>query len=87
MAKRKRRRANKRPFNSDKIQIRLGDLGDPLTLKLLESGEKVARYIRRVIAADLGVECPEMKGQVKNLVQYRKASSEDAATELPAVGQ
>ncbi len=55
----------------DRITIRLAELAKPLAVRLAETGETQNEYVRRLIAADLGIDPPEMRGQVKNLKQYQ----------------
>ncbi len=52
------------------IVVRLGELSEPFVAHLAETGEKESDYVRRLIAADLGLEPPEMRGQVANLKQF-----------------
>lgn len=44
----------------DRITFRPGSLAGPMAKKLLATGEGPSEYVRRLIAADCGVEPPEM---------------------------
>ena len=52
------------------IVVRLGELADPLDARLELTGEDASTYVRSLIAADLGLPTPEMRGQVANLKQF-----------------
>lgn len=54
----------------DKITFRLGDLAGPMSARIERTQETPSEYLRRVVAADLGVVPPEMRGQVANLKQF-----------------
>ena len=56
----------------DRITFRPGDLAGALAKKLAATGETQSRYLRRIVACDLGQAEPEMRGQVANLKQYAK---------------
>jgi hypothetical protein len=58
--------------NIDKLTFRPGNLAGALAKRLAATGETPSRYLRRVVAADLGQKEPEMRGQVANLKQYAK---------------
>jgi hypothetical protein len=45
----------------DKISFRPGTLAGPMAAKLAETSETPSEYLRRLVASDCGVECPEMK--------------------------
>ena len=60
------------PINLEKLTFRPGDLAWALAKKLAATGETPSRYLRRIVAADLGQAEPEMRGQVANLKQYAK---------------
>lgn len=58
-----------------KITFLVGDLEAALDKRLSATGETPSRYLRRLMAADLGAEPPEMRGQVANLRQYAAKKS------------
>jgi hypothetical protein len=53
-----------------KITFLVGDMEAALASRLAATGETPSRYLRRIVAADLGRDPPEMRGQVANLRQY-----------------
>jgi hypothetical protein len=55
-----------------KVTFLVGELEGPLAKRLEETGETPSRYLRRLVAADLGKKPPAMRGQVANLRQYAK---------------
>ena len=55
-----------------KMTFRPGDLAGPMENRIKETQETPSKYVRRLIAADLGVKAPEMRGNVANLKQYAK---------------
>ena len=56
----------------EKWTFRLGELRPAVESRLDETGEKPSAYLRRLIAADCGVEPPKMRGNVAYLRQYAK---------------
>lgn len=44
----------------DRITFRPGTLAGPMAKKLAASGEGPSEYVRRLIAADCGIDAPEM---------------------------
>jgi hypothetical protein len=55
-----------------KISFRLGELAGPMAAKIAATEETPSEYIRRVVAADLGCDVPEMRGNVAYLKQFAK---------------
>jgi len=81
VAKRRRRKVTSiRGVVRQEIRFRPGSLAGPMTTLLLQTGETTSQYVRRVIAADLGVPCPAFDGRLKNLVQFRKGSDDAIQT-------
>lgn len=56
----------------EKISFRPGDLAGPMAERIEATQETPSEYLRRVVAADLGVEAPEMRGNVAFLKQFAK---------------
>jgi len=54
------------------VVVRLGELAAPLAARLELTSEDASTYVRSLIAADLGIPTPEMRGQVANLKQFAK---------------
>jgi len=54
----------------DKITFRPGNLAGPMGERITETGETPSAYLRRVVAADLGTEPPEMRGNLATLKQF-----------------
>ena len=54
----------------EKITFRPGNLAGPMGDRITETGETPSEYIRRVVAADLGTEPPEMRGNLATLKQF-----------------
>ena len=53
-----------------KISFRPGDLAGPMGERIGETGETPSAYLRRVVAADLGADPPEMRGNLATLKQF-----------------
>lgn len=54
----------------EKISFRPGNLAGPMGERITETGETPSAYLRRVVAADLGTETPEMRGNLATLRQF-----------------
>lgn len=54
----------------EKITFRPGNLAGPMGERITETGETPSAYLRRVVAADLGTETPEMRGNLATLKQF-----------------
>lgn len=60
----------------DKISFRTGTLAGPMAAKLAETTETPSEYLRRLVASDCGVECPEMReGNPNAAEQAQRANS------------
>lgn len=60
----------------DRVDFRPGELAGPMEARMAELGGEEpltpSSYLRRLIAADCGVQEPEMRGNVAYLRQYAK---------------
>jgi len=54
----------------EKISFRPGDLAGPMAERIDATQETPSEYLRRVVAADLGVDAPAMRGNVAYLKQF-----------------
>jgi hypothetical protein len=54
----------------EKISFRPGNLAGPMGERITDTGETPSAYMRRVVAADLGTETPEMRGNLATLKQF-----------------
>ena len=60
----------------EKISFRPGSLVGPMAAKLAETNETPSEYLRRLVASDCGVECPELKAGNPNAAeQAQRANS------------
>lgn len=50
------------PDIADRVTVRLGPLRPLLARRLARTGQIVSEYLRQVMASDLGVDPPEMRG-------------------------
>lgn len=56
----------------DRITFRLGELAGPLAIRCQTTGERPSDVVRLALARELGQPVPRLRGQLKNLRQYRK---------------
>ena len=56
----------------EKISFRPGNLAGPMAERIESTGETPSGYLRRVVAADLGIEPPDMRGNLSTLKQFMK---------------
>lgn len=54
----------------DKISFRPGNLAGPMAERITETGETPSEYLRRVVASDIGIDTPEMRGNLATLRQF-----------------
>lgn len=59
----------------DRITFRPGTLAGPMELRLSATGECPSEYVRRLIAADCGVEAPEMVSGNPNAAEQSAAAN------------
>lgn len=59
------------PFPNN-IDLRLGPLGPLIADAITETGESPSEWVRDAIAKKLGVEPPEMRGNLATLKQFAK---------------
>ena len=59
----------------EKLTFRPGNLAGPMGDRITETGETPSAYLRRVVAADLGTETPEMRGNLATLKQFATKKS------------